>query len=101
MTTIEPLPANQMAVLEFERLTATEMERRWARYPGERDQAIRAWFGINSTTYFQRLNRILDLPAAEVYDPATVRRLRRLREARQVARSSRRLGFDVAGGAAR
>lgn len=99
MTRVEPLTEQQMAILEFERATAEEMAARWRRYPGERDTAIRDWFGVTASVYFQRLNHILDLPAAEVYDPTTVRRLRRLRTARQVARASRQIGFDLAGGA--
>ena len=48
-----------------------------------------------STRYYQVLNALIDRPEALAFDPLLVRRLRRLRAARQRARSARRLGFEV------
>jgi hypothetical protein len=41
------------------------------------------------------LNALLDRPEALAADPMLVKRLRRLRAARQRARSARRLGIEV------
>lgn len=65
-------------VLDFERL--------WYRQPGAKEAAIRELFGCSATVYFQALNRLLDEPAALVYAPQVVARLRRLRDERREAR---------------
>ena len=57
-------------------------ERRWWRYSGAKEQAIRDEFDIPATRYYQILNALLDAPAALAADPLTVGRLRRLRAAR-------------------
>ena len=41
------------------------------------------------------LNALIDRPEALATDPMLVKRLRRLRSARQRARSARRLGIEV------
>jgi hypothetical protein len=50
---------------------------------------------MSATRYYQVLNALIDQPAALAYDPLLIKRLRRLRAARQRARSARRLGIDV------
>jgi len=70
-------------------------ERHWWRYAGAKEQAIRDRFGMSATRYYQVLNALIDRPEALVHDPLLVKRLRRLRAARQRARSARRLGIDV------
>lgn len=65
-----------------------DFERRWWRYPGAKEQAIRDTFQMPATRYYQLLNGLLGSPAALAADPVTVGRLRRLREARR--RSGRR-----------
>jgi hypothetical protein len=55
-------------------------------------RAIRERFGLSVTRYHQLLNRIIDDPEALAYDPMTVRRLRRVREARRRRRVADRLG---------
>ena len=82
---IEPLTDDQAAVLDF--------ERSWWKYSGAKETAVRAAFGISSTQHYQRLNHIIDLPGALAHDPLLVRRLRRLRDARAIQRSARRLGW--------
>ena len=69
------LPERQREILDFERL--------WWRRPGAKEQAIRDRFNLTPTRYYQLLNTLLDEPAALAYDPATVRRLRRLRASRR------------------
>lgn len=81
------LTDDDKAVLEF--------EGRWWKYPGAKEQEVRERFGISATTYYQRLNAIIDRDDALAHDPMLVRRLRRLRSARRHQRSSQRLASDA------
>jgi len=69
-------------------------ERHWWKYAGAKEQAIRDRFQMSATRYYQVLNALIDRPEALAHDPLLVKRLRRLRAARQRARSARRLGID-------
>jgi len=91
-TAIEPSTTNELserdrAILSF--------ERQWWKYAGAKEQAVRENFDMSSTRYYQVLNALIDRPDAVAHDPLLVRRLRRLRAARQRARSARRMGFEV------
>jgi hypothetical protein len=66
-----------------------EFERQWWRHAGSKEQAIRERFGIAATRYYQRLNALIDLPAALEFDPVVVGRLRRLRASRSARRTGR------------
>ena len=70
-------------------------ERQWWKYAGAKEQAIRELFDMSATRYYQVLNALIDRPEALAADPMLVKRLRRLRSARQRARSARRLGIEV------
>ena len=70
-------------------------ERHWWKYAGAKEQAIRELFDMSATRYYQVLNALIDRPEALATDPMLVKRLRRLRSARQRARSARRLGIEV------
>src|SRR6058998_3070973 len=70
-------------------------ERQWWKYAGAKEQAIRELFDMSATRYYQVLNALIDRPEALAHDPLLVKRLRRLRAARQRARSARRLGIEV------
>src|SRR6185436_20154334 len=70
-------------------------ERQWWRYAGAKEQAIRDLFDMSATRYYQVLNALLDRPEALRHDPMLVKRLRRMRAARQRARAARRLGLDA------
>ena len=70
------------AMLDFERV-------HW-RYPAGKESEVRERFGLTLASYHQQLNELLDEPAALKYAPATVRRLRRLRQKRLAARRQRR-----------
>jgi hypothetical protein len=70
-------------------------ERQWWKYAGAKEAAVREKFDMSSTRYYQVLNAIIDRPEALEADPLLVRRLRRLRAARQRQRSARRLGFEL------
>lgn len=72
-----------------------DFERQWWKFAGAKEQAVREKFDMSSTRYYQVLNALLDRPEALEHDPLLVRRLRRLRAARQRQRSARRLGFEV------
>jgi hypothetical protein len=80
------LSARDRGVLAF--------ERQWWRFAGAKDTAIRETFGMSATRYYQVLNALIDRPEALVADPLLVRRLRRMRAARQRQRSDRVLGSD-------
>ena len=62
-----------------------EFERQWWKYAGAKEQAVREKFDMSSTRYYQVLNALIDRPEALAADPLLVRRLRRLRAARQRA----------------
>ncbi len=70
-------------------------ERQWWKYAGSKEQAIRELFDMSSTRYYQVLNSLIDSPAALMADPMLIKRLRRLRQSRQRARSARRLGVNL------
>ncbi|GAB3249374.1 DUF3263 domain-containing protein [Nocardioides dilutus] len=72
-----------------------EFERHWWKYAGAKETAVRDKFDMSSTRYYQVLNALIDRPEALEADPLLVRRLRRLRAARQRQRSARRLGFEL------
>ena len=86
--TANGLSARDRAVLAF--------ERQWWRFAGAKETAIRESFGMSATRYYQVLNALIDRPEALVADPLLVRRLRRMRAARQRQRSDRVLGSDRA-----
>jgi hypothetical protein len=69
-------------------------ERQWWKYAGAKEQAIRDLFDMSATRYYQVLNNLIDRPESLSADPMLVKRLRRLRAARQRARSARRLGLE-------
>jgi hypothetical protein len=81
------LSQRDVAILEF--------ERQWWKYAGAKEQAIRDLFDMSATRYYQVLNALLDRPEALAADPMLVKRLRRMRAARQRQRSARRLGFEA------
>lgn len=86
-----PDPAGGLSERDREIL---DFERMWWKYAGAKEQAVRDKFEMSSTRYYQVLNVLIDRPEALAHDPLLVRRLRRLRAARQRQRSARRLGFD-------
>jgi hypothetical protein len=92
--TITPMP-NEAAELSERDEQVLAFERQWWKYAGAKEQAIRELFAMSPTRYYQLLNALIDSPAALAHDPMLVKRLRRLRAARQRARSARRLGFDA------
>lgn len=80
-----------MALTDLEQQILTFEHQTW-RYAGAKEAAIRDHFGLSATRYYQLLSALIDRPDALAYDPLTVRRLQRLRDARRQARASRRTG---------
>lgn len=72
-----------------------DFERGWWRFAGAKEQAIREHFDLSTTRYYELLNALLDDEAALAYDPMLVRRLRRMRAARQRERAARRATADA------
>ena len=62
------------------------VERRGWSGPGEKERAVRERLDMSPTRYYQLLNALLDDPHALAYDPVTVNRLRRRREAQRARR---------------
>lgn len=81
------LSARDAQILQF--------ERQWWRHKGAKEQAIHELFNCSAARYYQLLNALIDNPAALVADPLLVKRLRRMRAARQRQRSTKRLGSDL------
>jgi hypothetical protein len=99
-TVASPLPADQAAETDEGGLTRREreilaFERQWWKYAGAKEQAVKDLFDMSATRYYQVLNALIDRAEALAHDPMLVKRLRRLRAARQRARSARRLGIQA------
>jgi hypothetical protein len=97
---METAPVNTGMAAGAASLTKREQEilafeRQWWKYAGAKEQAVRELFDMSATRYYQVLNALIDKPEALTFDPMLIKRLRRLRAARQRARSARRLGASV------
>ncbi len=97
---VNPLPAESAAATDEGGLTRREreilsFERQWWKYAGAKEQAVKDLFDMSATRYYQVLNALIDRDEALEHDPMLVKRLRRLRAARQRARSARRLGMQA------
>ncbi len=79
---------------EFE-VKMLEFERSWWRHAGVKESSIKELFNLTPPAYYQLLNNLIDREAALMAEPILVKRLRRLRESRTVARSSSKLGFTL------
>ena len=81
------LSEQQVALLDF--------EKQWWALPGSKESEIRERFEISPTRYYQLINALIDTEEALAHDPLLVKRLRRLRAARQKERTARRLGVNL------
>ena len=81
--------------LNDEQAALLDFEKHWWSLTGSKESEIRERFGISPTRYYQLLNALIDSPDALAHDPLLVKRLRRLREARQKERTARRLGVSL------
>jgi len=89
---LEQPPLEDSALTDRDR-EILAFERQWWKYAGAKEQAVRDLFDMSATRYYQVLNALIDRPAALEQDPMLVKRLRRMRQSRQRARSARRLGM--------
>ena len=87
-----PAPEGKLSERDAEILA---FERQWWKFAGAKEQAVRDKFQMSATRYYQVLNALIDKPEALAQDPLLVKRLRRLRAARQRFRSAKRLGIDL------
>ena len=69
----DDLEANERALLDFERVAWT--------LPGRKEDEIRTRLGMSPSTYYRALHLVIDRRAAFAYDPMTVLRVRRRRDA--------------------
>ena len=90
---VTTMAADTTTALTENELAMLDLERMWWKSTGRKETAIRERFDRSSTHYYRDLNALIDRPEALAHDPLLVKRLRRLREARQRQRSAARLGF--------
>lgn len=81
-------PAVQGGLSDLE-VRILDFERSWWRYAGAKESAIKELFDMSAPRYYQLLNDLIDREDALLTSPMLVKRLRRLRQARMNARSSR------------
>ena len=86
MSSARPLSDADRAILDF--------SARWYRYPGAQEQAVADELSLTATSYFRKLNDLIDRPEALAYAPSTVKRLVRMRAERTAARSAKAHGLD-------
>ena len=79
---MNPLSDLDAAILDFEETAPRSI--------GRKEEAIRAQLDISPVRYHQRLNLLLDAPAAAQSHPLLVARLRRVREEREITRRAAR-----------
>ena len=91
------MPLNNPATTGLSELEVKmlEFERSWWRHAGVKESSIKELFNLTPPAYYQLLNNLIDREEALMAEPILVKRLRRLRESRSVARSSSKLGFTL------
>jgi len=91
------MPLNNPATTGLSELEVKmlEFERSWWRHAGVKESSIKELFNLTPPAYYQLLNNLIDREDALMAEPILVKRLRRLRESRSVARSSSKLGFTL------
>ncbi len=89
------LPGSEADGLTRREREILAFERQWWKYAGSKEAAVKELFDISSTRYYQLLGKLVDRPEALAADPMLIKRLRRLRAARQKARAARKLGFTI------
>ena len=66
-----------------------EFEGTWWKFAGAKESAIKELFDLSAPRYYQILNDLIDRQDALEASPMLVKRLRRLRDARTAARTTR------------
>lgn len=80
------VPGMEHPELDHRERDILALERRGFPGPGAKERAIREELGLAPVRYYQLLNALLDDERALAFDPVTVNRLRRVREARRQER---------------
>ncbi|SEJ38369.1 DUF3263 domain-containing protein [Demequina mangrovi] len=80
---MDAAPEAQGSVLDERAVAILALERRFWRYAGAKEDAVRESLGLSATQYYQVLNSLIDSPEALAHDPVLVQRLRRMRDARR------------------
>ena len=91
-TISSPEPAPRGDELSERDIAILEFENRWWQHAGQKEEAIRDAFQLSPTRYYQLLGSVIESPAALRHDPMLVKRLHRLRDARQATRRARARG---------
>ena len=86
--------ASSSGLSELE-LKMLEFERTWWRHAGAKESSIKELFNLTPPAYYQMLNNLIDREAALLAEPLLVKRLLRVRQQRNAARSSSKLGFTL------
>ena len=86
--------ASSSGLSELE-LKILEFERTWWRHAGAKESSIKELFNLTPPAYYQMLNNLIDREAALRAEPLLVKRLLRVRQQRNAARSSSKLGFTL------
>lgn len=66
------------------------IEKQWWQYAGAKEAVVRDRLDVTMTRYCQLLNALIDTDRAMAAEPILVKRLQRIRAARQRSRSLRR-----------
>jgi len=88
-------PTSEPTGLSELEIKLLDFERNWWRHAGLKESAIKELFNLTPPTYYQMLNNLIDRNEALLAEPILVKRLRRIRDTRTAARSSRKLGFTL------
>ena len=75
----EEHPGRRSRLTEVEAGILSIEKRQW-KYPGTKEQAIRAELDMAPIAYYQRLNQMIDDPRIIAAEPALTRRLRDFRD---------------------
>ncbi len=89
MSALENSNSPMAASLSDLEIRILDFESNWWRFAGAKESAIKELFDLNAPRYYQLLNDLIDREDALAAAPMLVKRLRRLREARMLARSTR------------
>ena len=89
-TPSDDLPDEHKRIIDFAKKTYN--------HPGKQQEDMMSEFGYYGTTFFRKLNQIIDDPKAAEYDPVTVNRYRRMREGNRAKRVNPEVQQALQGG---
>lgn len=90
MDTAAAIEMNVSSELSERNAAILRFERTWWKHAGSKEDAIRSQFDMSGTQYYQVLGALMDSEAALAFDPMLIKRLRRMRAARQRGRAGQR-----------